>query len=136
MNIKELLSISRTSGLHRLITTKNNGIIAESLESGQKKFYAARSYQYSPLESIAVFTYTDALPLEEVFEKMKKQPPKEDIQQSELREYFTEILPDHDQDKVYTSDIKKIVSWFLFLDEKGYLTTEEQPDDEASTEEE
>src|SRR5690625_2415995 len=136
MKMKELLSISGTAGLHRLITTKKNGIVAESLATGQKKFYAARSYQYSPLESIAVYTDTDALPLEEVFEKMKKQPPKEDIQQSELREYFTEILPDHDQDKVYTSDIKKIVSWFLFLDEKGYLTTEEQPDDEASTEEE
>src|SRR5690625_6314363 len=115
MNIKELLSISRTSGLHRLITTKNNGIIAESLESGQKKFYAARSYQYSPLESIAVFTYTDALPLEEVFEKMKKKTPKEDIQQSELREYYTENLPNHDLDKVNNSEIKKIISKILFI---------------------
>lgn len=126
MKIKELLSISGTAGLHRLITTKKNGIVAESLVSGQKKFFAARSYQYSPLESIAVYTDTDALPLEEVFQKMKKQPPRKDIQKSELRTYFMEILPDHDQEKVYTSDIKKIVSWFLFLNENGYLEVEEE----------
>lgn len=130
--MKELLSISGTAGLHRLITTKKNGIVAESLATGQKKFYAARSYQYSPLESIAVYTDTDALPLEEVFQKMKEQPPSEDIGKSGLRAYFMEILPDHDQEKVYTSDIKKIVSWFLFLNENGYLEAEE----EAETSEE
>lgn len=125
MNIKELMSVSGRPGLFRLITTKQTGIIAESLETGQKKFFSSRSHQFSPLESIAIYTYTDALPLEDVFAKMKDNPPADDLAKGDLRDYFTQILPDHDQSRVYASDIKKIISWFTYLNENGYLATEE-----------
>ncbi len=125
MKIKDLMSVSGLPGLYRLIATKQSGIVAESLETGQKKFLSSRSYQFSPLESIAIYTHTDALPLEDVFVKMKNQPPSEGLAKSDLREYFLEILPDHDQTKVYASDIKKIVAWFHYLTENGYLEDEE-----------
>ncbi|HLT94952.1 MAG TPA: DUF5606 domain-containing protein [Membranihabitans sp.] len=133
MKIKDLMSISGTPGLFKLLATKQSGIVAESLETGQKKFFAARSYQFSPLESIAIYTQDDAVPLEDVFKKMKDQPPA-DLDKSQLRDYFTEILPDHDPAKVYVSDIKKIISWYTFLDTNGYLEIEEEQDNsEAAT---
>lgn len=125
MKIKDLMSVSGLPGLYRLIATKKTGIVAESLETGQKKFLSSRSYQFSPLESIAIYTDTDALPLEDVFGKMKENPPAEGIAKSDLRDYFIEVIPDHDQSKVYASDIKKIVAWFSYLNENGYLVEDE-----------
>ena len=138
MNIKDLLSVSGLPGLYRSVATKKNGIVVESLETGQKRFLTTRSYQFSPLESIAVYTDTDTLPLDEVFAKMKAQPPEKEIGKDELRDYFSSVLPEHDREKVYTSDIKKIVSWFLYLDERGYLEADEENagDDETITDEE
>lgn len=121
MNLKEILSVSGLPGLYRRLATKKNGIVVESLENQQRKFLAARTYQFSPLESIAIYTHTDALPLEDVFRKMKKNPPPADTSKSGLRNYFLEILPDHDQSKVYASDIKKIVAWYTFLHDNNYL---------------
>lgn len=133
MKIKDLMSISGMPGLYKLLATKQSGIVAESLETGQKKFFSARSYQFSPLESIAIYTHDDALPLEDVFTNMKSNPPAENLAKSELRDYFEEILPDHDQSKVYVSDIKKIVSWYTYLNAHGYL--DEEVDQDASEEE-
>ncbi len=134
MKIKELMSVSGLPGLYRLIATKQTGIVAESLKTGQKKFLSARSYQFSPLESIAIYTDSDALPLEDVFARMKDNPPTEGMNKADLREYFTEVIPDHDQSKVYASDIKKIVAWFTYLNENGYFE-EEEVEDEAEVEE-
>ena len=133
MKIKDLMSISGMPGLYKLLATKQSGIVAESLETGQKKFFSARSYQFSPLESIAIYTHDDALPLEDVFTNMKSNPPADNLAKSELRDYFEEVLPDHDQSKVYVSDIKKIVSWYTYLNAHGYL--EEEADQDASEEE-
>lgn len=132
MKIKDLMSISGMPGLYKLLATKQSGIVAESLETGQKKFFSTRSYQFSPLESIAIYTHDDALPLEDVFAKMKSNPPEENLAKSQLRDYFTEVLPDHDEAKVYVSDIKKIVSWFTYLEANGYL----EEDEEAEVDEE
>lgn len=129
MKIKDLMSVSGMPGLYRSIATKKTGIVAESLETGQKKFLSARSYQFSPLESIAIYTDTDALPLEDVFNKMKDNPPSDDLAKSDLRKYFSEVLPDHDRSKVYASDIKKIVSWFTYLNENGFLEEEESEEE-------
>lgn len=130
MKIKELMSISGTPGLYRLLATKSSGVVGESLETGQKKFFSARSYQFSPLESIAIYTHDDALPLEEVFVKMKSNPPADDLEKSDMRDYFEQILPDHDQAKVYVSDIKKIINWFNYLHANGYLEEEAEVEDE------
>ncbi|GAA5219430.1 DUF5606 family protein [Membranihabitans marinus] len=119
--IKDLLAVSGLPGLFRLIATKNNGIIVASMQDGQKKFLSTRSYQFSPLESIAIYTDEDAIPLSDVFLKMKDHPPKEGITKSEYRDYFSEVLPNYDQDKVYASDIKKIIAWYLFLDAEGII---------------
>ncbi len=136
MKIKDLMSVSGLPGLYRLIATKQTGIVAESLEIGQKKFLSSRSYQFSPLESIAIYTDTDALPLEDVFSKMKDNPPAEGLAKSDLREYFFEVIPDHDQSKVYASDIKKIVAWFNYLNENGYLEEEVKAEEETEAKEE
>ena len=125
MKIKDLMSVSGLPGLYRLVATKQTGIVAESLETGQKKFLSSRSYQFSPLESIAIYTHTDAIPLDEILSKMKENPPADGLAKSDLRDYFSEILPDHDQSKVYASDIKKMVTWFNYLNDNGYLEEEE-----------
>ncbi len=132
MKIKEIMSISGMPGLYRLLATKQSGVVGESLTTGQRKFFSARSYQFSPLESIAIYTHDEAIPLEEVFGKMKDNPPAGNLDKSQLREYFLEVIPDHDQSKVYVSDIKKIVSWFGFLEENGFLEEEESEADDST----
>lgn len=132
MKIKEIMSVSGMPGLYRLLATKQSGVVGESLVTGQRKFFSARTYQFSPLESIAIYTHDEAIPLEEVFGKMKANPPADHMDKSQLREYFLEVIPDHDQSRVYVSDIKKIVSWFGFLEENGYLEEEESEAEDAT----
>lgn len=136
--IKDLLAVSGLPGLFRLIATKNNGIIVASLQDGQKKFLSSRTYQFSPLESIAIYTDEEAIPLMDVFQKMKDNPPSESLTKAEYRTYFSEVLPNYDQDKVYNSDIKKIITWFTFLENEGLLEAEaesEESDSDRSEEE-
>ncbi len=133
MDLNEIVAISGKPGLYRVVSTKNNGMIAEDLKTGDRNFYSVRLHQFSPLGSVGVYTYGDVIPLPDVFEKMKASPPPSTtMTKSELREYFLETIPDHDVDKVYVSDIKKIVNWYFYLSDQGML----DDDTKGSSEEE
>ncbi|MCB0641024.1 MAG: hypothetical protein KDC44_05265, partial [Phaeodactylibacter sp.] len=95
-----------------------------------------------PLESIAIFTDDDdSVELAKVFQNMVDQlednPPIPANSSSEaLRDYFTDVLPNHDRDKVHISDIKKLLKWFAFLQERNLLTAEAATGDATEEEEE
>ena len=140
MNLKDLAVISGFPGVQRIVATRNNGVMAEDIDSGKVRFAPARKHQISPLESISIFTAdNDAVELAKVFQTMldkleEMPPPSVKAPSEELRNYFLEVLPNHDQTQVHISDIKKIIRWFLFLNERGFLTA---PDpDETGTESE
>lgn len=141
MNLKDIVAVSGLSGLYRMAGNRNNGLIIEDLDTGKRKFAPARQHQFTPLESIAIFTTTeeDSIELGKVFEKMQagvEAHPLADANANsdELRAYFTAVFPEHDEDRVKIADIKKVVKWFAFLKDRDLLKAEEEQAEEGSEE--
>jgi|TARA_B110000444_G_scaffold260391_1_gene307135 hypothetical protein len=123
MSLEKILTISGKPGLYQLQNQTRNGFIATSLIDGKKISVSARQ-NVSILAEIAIYTLTKELPLSEVLTKIfDKEKGGEAIShkstKDELEEYFFEILPDYDEDRVYPSDIKKIVQWYNLLTKNG-----------------
>ena len=123
MSLEKILTISGKPGLYQLQNQTRNGFLAISLIDGKKISVSARQ-NVSILAEIAIYTLTKELPLSEVLTKIfDKEKGGESIShkstKDELEEYFFEILPDYDEDRVYPSDIKKIVQWYNLLTKNG-----------------
>ncbi len=117
--LKDILSIGGYSGLYKFISQGRNGIIVESLETKQR-MNANTTAKISALEDIAIFTYEEDIPLKDVLKKIyDKENGKEAINHkssaNELKSYMSEVLPEYDEDRVYVSDIKKLVNWYNIL---------------------
>lgn len=122
MALDKILSIGGKPGLFKLLTQTRSGFVGESLLDGKRVTVGMRS-NVSVLSEIAIYTLEEEVPLREVFQKIKD---KEDgkktsishkVEKIQLEEYFFEILPNYDEDRVYTSDIKKIIQWYNILTE-------------------
>lgn len=123
MSLEKILSISGKPGLYELKTQTRTGLLAESLADGKKITVSTRQ-NVSLLSEIAIYTLTEEVPLREVFSKIHvKENGGEAIShkssRDELEEYFFEVLPDYDEDRVYPSDIKKVVQWYNLLTKNG-----------------
>lgn len=123
MELDKILSISGKPGLYELKAQTRGGFIAESMLDG-KKISVNLRHNVSLLSEIAVYTYTEEVPLREIFQKIKeKENGGEAISHKEskqkLEAYFREVLPEYDEDRVYISDIKKIIQWYNLLVNKG-----------------
>lgn len=122
--LKTILSISGKPGLFKLVSNSKNIIIVESLTDG-KRFPSYARDKVVSLGDIAMYTETEDVPLREVLAKVKELEkgavasvdPKADA--SVLREWFAKVLPDFDRDRVYASDIKKLVQWYNLLVTSG-----------------
>ena len=114
MEYNKLISVSGMSGLFELITSKNDGAIARSLENNNTQFISSRAHQFSHLESIEVYTTHDNVFLAEVFiamGKCKEALPNEKDPKA-VTAYFKKAYPNLDFERVYPSDMKKMVKWF------------------------
>lgn len=138
--LKEIISISGHSGLFKFISQGRQGIIVESLTDG-KKMNVPVTAKVSALSDIAVFTDSGEISLREVFQKIQtledSKPainPKSDSK--EIVKYFSKALPDYDRDRVYTSDIKKIITWYNQLQSYNLLDIlkEEENQEEKTNE--
>lgn len=123
MSLEKILTISGKPGLYQLQNQTRSGFLATSLIDGKKISVSARQ-NVTILAEIAIYTLTKELPLSEVFAKIfDKEKGRKAIShkstKDELEEYFFEILPDYDEDRVYPSDIKKIVQWYNLLTKNG-----------------
>lgn len=139
--LKDLLAISGLPGLYRMIANRPNGLMVVPLEGGKRKFVTSRKHQFTPLESISIYTQKDSAPLEDVIrsmhEKLSSHPlPDAKASSTEAEAYFKEILPDYDPYRVHTKDIKKVVKWFTALNGAGLITKESKSEDQPSSEEE
>ena len=135
--LKDILSISGYGGLFKYISQGRNGIIVESLEDG-KRMNASASAKISALEDIAIFTETEDLPLKDVFKAISEKENggvaiAHKSSADELKNYFAEVIPDYDRDRVYVSDIKKVVNWYNILHKFEMLNFDEE--EEAKEEE-
>lgn len=141
MSIERILAISGKPGLYALKLQTRTGFVAESLADGKKVTVGLRS-NVSLLSEISVYTYDGEIRLSEVFKAIATKEDngpalshKED--NAKLESYFREVLPEFDEDRVYASDIKKILNWYNLLQPKGYVTKEElNKEEEAAPAEE
>ena len=137
MSLDSILSISEKPGLFKLITKTKNGFIAESLIDGKRLSVNLRS-NVSLLSEIAIYTLTEEVPLREVLKKIKTKENgnKTSISHKDskvnLEEYFFSVLQDYDEDRVYASDIKKVIRWYNILQENDllHLLEEDNKDEE------
>ncbi|UUC45251.1 DUF5606 family protein [Flavobacterium cerinum] len=135
MSIERILAISGKPGLYALKLQTRTGFVAESLLDGKKITVGLRS-NVSLLSEISIYTYDGEIRLAEVFraiaEKEDNGPAlshKED--NAKLETYFREVLPDFDEDRVYASDIKKVLNWYNMLQAKGLVSKEAPAEAEA-----
>lgn len=118
--LKKILSVSGKPGLYKLISNGKNMIIVESLADKRKLPVYARDKVVS-LGDISIYTDTDEVPLREVLVaiRQKENGAKASVattaKPEELKKYFEQILPSYDKEKVYNSDIKKIIGWYNLL---------------------
>ena len=133
MDLDNILSVSGLPGLYKLVTTRSNGLVIEDFDSGKKTFISMRKHQFTPLESIGIYTYTDVSDIRDVFRKIEAVEvdiPDASAQGSAFHDFFRSVLPDYDESRVYLSDIKKLVKWYAFLKERNLLETTEAGDEE------
>ena len=140
MGLDKILAISGKPGLYQLKAQTRSGFVAESLIDGKKISVGLRN-NVSLLSEIAIYTLTEEVPLREVFGKIqeKEDGGKTSVSHKEakdkLEEYFFEILPDYDEDRVYASDIKKVLQWYNLLHDKGITDFAAEEASEEVTEE-
>jgi hypothetical protein len=119
MKLKDLLAISGEHGLFKFVAQGRNAIIVEHLETGRRST-AHGSAKVSSLEDISIFTETEDLPLSKVFDKIFEKEnggaaPDSKSDNNILKEYFAAVLPEYDRERVYPSDIRKVIMWYNTL---------------------
>lgn len=137
--IERILSISGKPGLFRLVSQGKNMLIVESLSTG-KRIPAYPHDKVISLRDIAIYTTEEDVPLADVFEKVAEKAGRQPVDMKvfasdkEIRAYFGEILPDFDENRVYTTDIKKLFSWYNQLLVAGITKfKDDEPDKDTVT---
>ena len=126
MNLDKILAISGKPGLYVLKVQTRTGFVAESLTDGKKITVNLKS-NVSLLSEISIYTYEGEKPLTEVMQRIavkenKGQAISHKEDNAKLTAYFKEILPEYDEERVYPSDIKKVLNWYNTLEAKGLVT--------------
>ncbi len=139
MGLTKTIAISGKPGLFNIVSQSKGGLIVQSLID-QKKFPITNTHNVSVLNDIAIYTYDEEKPLREVFLTInEKQEGKEAISHKEsndkLTSYFSEILPDYDEERVYASNIKKVIQWYNLLVKSGFDFSTIKVSEEETTEE-
>lgn len=140
MNFKDLATVAGKPGLYKILKPSRTGVILESLDEKKIKLVAGMAQRVSILGDISIYTLTEegAEPLESVMKKIEAEF-KGDLgletnpAESELRAFMKHVLPTVDEGRVYTSDIKKLVSWYKIIRTQAPEVFKETP--ETSTEE-
>ncbi|MFO7869162.1 MAG: DUF5606 domain-containing protein [Bacteroidales bacterium] len=143
--LKDILSISGQSGLFKLVAQSQKNIIVENVQT-KKRVPVYQTTKVSALDDIAIYTEDEEKPLYEVFkeifsiENKKKTSVSHKDSANEIKDYFEDILPEYDKERVYISDMKKVISWYNILIETNILPEliaeeESQEKEETKTEE-
>ena len=117
MEYSKIIAVSGLPGLYELINSKNDGAIIRSLEDNSTRFAASRVHNFSHLESIEVYTVRDNVNLVDVLNAMdaSKESLPAEKDPAAIKAYFQKVYPDLDFDRVYASDMKKMVKWYAIL---------------------
>lgn len=139
MILKDIMAISGHAGLFKFIAQGRNGVIVEGLID-KKRTNASASSRISALEDIAVYTEEKEVPFAEVLRIIfRKEEGKQIVLAKNsddlVKKYFAEILPTYDRDKVYVSDMKKVIMWYNILQSQNLVDLVEEEKKEEITEE-
>ncbi|MBP5709414.1 MAG: DUF5606 domain-containing protein [Bacteroidales bacterium] len=139
MDLSKVLSITGKGGLFKLVSKAKTSFIVESFADG-KRFPAFSSDGVAILENISIFTNDGDVPLMKVFQSIYKKEnggkAPDILQDSEkLKAYFAEVLPDYDRDRVYVSNMKKVLSWYNILQENNLVDDKDEPAEEGEKKE-
>lgn len=137
MEYSNIVSVTGLTGLHELISTKTDGAVVRSLSDKTSRFISNRIHRFSHLESIEVFTKGDNVNLVDVFQSMEKNDESmpDEKNEDEVKKYFQKVYPDMDFDKVYKSDMKKMIRWFDELKKNNIEIKLSEPVEEQAVEE-
>jgi len=135
MDYSKLVSVTGLGGLYELLSSKADGGVVKSLEDKSTKFVSTRLHSFSHLESIEVFTVKDNVNLVDVFTAMQANKTKlpDGGDAKAVKSYFEKVYPDMDFERVYNSDMKKMVKWFDLLKTNDVeIKLSENPDQDAT----
>ena len=138
MTLEKIISVGGKPGLYEVLTQTRTGVLAASLIDGQRITVSARE-NVSLLSEIAIYTLTEEMPLGEVFQKIfdhlsGASALSHKSSKDELEAFFFDVLPEYDEDRVYASDIKKVVQWYNLLIGKGVTDFSTQDESETNSE--
>lgn len=139
MEFSKIIAVTGKPGLYEILSQTKTGVIVKSIVDG-KRFPITATHNVSLLDNIAIYTYEEEVPLGQVFKNIaEKEDGKEAISHKEsgnkLQAYFGEVLPNYDDERVYTSNIKKVVQWYNILVNAGFDFSTIELATEAETEE-
>ena len=139
MEYNKIIAVTGLPGLYELLSSKSDGAIVRSLDDKSTRFVASRIHNFSHLESIEIYTVRENVNLVDVLKAMESSGEKlpDEKDNAALKSYFSKVYPDLDFDRVYTSDLKKMVKWFSVLKHNNIeiKLTEPAPETEAGAEE-
>ncbi|HEU4471263.1 MAG TPA: DUF5606 domain-containing protein [Flavisolibacter sp.] len=121
MDYNRIVAVTGMPGLYEVLSSKTDGAIVRSLEDKSTKFVSSRIHNLSHLESIEIYTVKENVTLADVFSSMKESKSKlpDTKDNKALKAYFEKVYPDLDFERVYASDMKKMVKWYEVLSENG-----------------
>jgi hypothetical protein len=137
MEYEKIISVTGLPGLYELVSSKSDGAIVRSLDDKSTRFVSSRVHNFSHLESIEVYTSRDNVNLVEVFNAMEAKNEKlpDDKDNGALKKYFETVYPELDFERVYASDMKKMVKWFSVLKANNIeIKIKEQEEEEEQPE--
>jgi hypothetical protein len=136
MEYNKVVAVTGLAGLFELVTSKTDGAIVRSLEDNTTKFVSSRVHNFSHLESIEVYTTKDNVNLVDVFKAMKekKSPLPDTKNNASIKKYFETIFPEIDFERVYPSDMKKMIKWFEILQNKVEFKLSQSEDETVKEE--
>jgi hypothetical protein len=137
MNLKDIISISGKPGLFRIVKQTATSCVIETLDEEKKRGVTNAHTQIASLNDITMYTEDDDVPLKEIFQKIEasgEKVPTAKADNKELLSFFEQVLPDYDKERVYVSDIKKLIKWYSLL-KPMTLFTEKDPTEEKDAKE-
>lgn len=132
MEYSKIISVTGLGGLYELLSSKSDGAIVRSLDDNSTKFVSSRIHNFSHLESIEVYTVRDNVNLAEIFHAMEKSSDSlpEEKDNDGVKKYYHKVFPDLDFERVYASDMKKMIKWFSILKKNNVAIELSEPEEE------
>jgi hypothetical protein len=132
MEYNKIIAVTGLPGLYELLSSKTDGAIVRSLDDKSTRFVSSRVHNFSHLESIEIYTVRENVNLVDILKAMEASGEKlpEDKDNAALKAYFSKVYPDMDFDRVYSSDLKKMVKWYTVLKSNDIEIKLSEPEEE------